>query len=174
VFSYLEQYADQYREVGDEAFKRLYPWPFLVALGMAGELEDSRGTNTSIINIADSVLERGRISGRVFPLVKSRYSPKGPITIGRTSENDVVIPEYSVSRKHCFIALVNGVYRVTDWGSSNGTLVNDADIGRMTPRILQGGEILTLGRLMLIFLPPRHFADHVRGVAPPGSFEAGR
>lgn len=173
MFSYLEQYADQYREVGDEAFKRLYPWPFLVALGMAGELEDSRGTNTSIINIADSVLERGRISGRVFPLVKSRYSPKGPITIGRTSENDVVIPEYSVSRKHCFIALVNGVYRVTDWGSSNGTLVNDADIGRMTPRILQGGEILTLGRLMLLFLPPKNFAEHVRGVAPPSSFEAG-
>jgi hypothetical protein len=174
VFSYLEQYADQYRQVGEDAFKRLYPWPFLLALGMAGELEDSRGSGTSIINLADSVLERGRISGRVFPLVKSRYSPKGPITIGRTSENDVVIPEYSVSRKHCFIAQVSGVFRVTDWGSANGTLVDDVDIGRMTPKILQGGEILTLGRLMLLFLPAKHFADHVRGVAPPSNFEGDR
>jgi FHA domain len=171
VFSYLEQYADQYREVGDPAFRRLYPWPFLIALGMAGELEENRGSGTTIINIADGVLERGRISGRVFPVVKSRYSPRGPINIGRTAENDVVIPEYSVSRKHCFIAQVDGGYRITDWGSANGTLVNDTDIGKMTPQVLQGGEILTLGRLMLLFLPPKLFADHVRGVAPPGEFD---
>jgi hypothetical protein len=85
VFSYLEQFAEQYQEVGTESFKRLYPWPFLVALGMAGDIEDGRGSGTSIINLADGVLERGRIAGRVFPLAKTRDSPKGPITIGRTS-----------------------------------------------------------------------------------------
>jgi pSer/pThr/pTyr-binding forkhead associated (FHA) protein len=170
VFSYLEQFAEQYRDVGEESFKRLYPWPFLVALGMAGEIEESRASGTSIINLTDSILERGRIAGRVFPLSKARDSPKGPITIGRTSENDVVIPEYSVSRKHCFIASVEGSYRVTDWGSANGTLVNEIDIGKMTPRALHGGEIITLGRLMLIFLPPRNFAEHVRGIAPPPEF----
>jgi hypothetical protein len=170
VFSYLEQYAEQYREIGTESFKRLYPWPFLVTLGMAGELEESRGSGTSIINVADGILERGRISGRVFPLIKARYSPKGPITIGRTSENDVVIPEYSVSRKHCFIAVVQDSYRITDWGSANGTLVNEIDIGKLTPYKLQGGEIITLGRLMLLFLPPQQFAEHVRGVAPPPEF----
>jgi hypothetical protein len=170
VFSYLEQYAEQYRNVGAESFKRLYPWPFLAALGMAGNLDDSRGSGTSIINLADSVLERGRISGRVFPLVKSSYSPRGPITIGRTSENDVVIPEYSVSRKHCFIAMVAGTYRISDWGSANGTLVNEIDIGKMTPCAIKGREIITLGRLMLLFLPPLQFAEHVRGIAPPPEF----
>lgn len=172
MLSYLEQYADQYREIGGESFVRIYPWAFLVALGMAGELEDSRGrsSNTNIINLANGVLERGRIAGRVFPLVKARYSPRGPITIGRTSENDVVIAEYSVSRKHCFIATVEGQYRITDWGSANGTLVNEVDIGRMSPHVLHGGEILTLGRLMLLFLPPRQFAEHVHGVVLPRDF----
>jgi hypothetical protein len=170
VFSYLEQFAEQLRDVGVESFQRLYPWPFLVALGMAGDIQESRSSGTSIINLADGVLERGRISGRVFPLVKTRYSPKGPITIGRTSENDVVIPEYSVSRKHCFIAVVAGSYRVTDWGSANGTLVNEIDIGKMAPCPLRGGEIITLGRLMLLFLPPRQFAEHVRAIAPPRDF----
>jgi hypothetical protein len=170
VFLYLEQFAEQFREVGMDSFRRLYPWPFLVALGMAGDLDSSNPSGTTIIRIADSVLERGRIAGRVFPLVKARYSPRGPITIGRTSENDVVIPEYSVSRKHCFIAVVEGDYRITDWGSSNGTLVNERDIGKMTPHTLRGGEILTLGRLMLLFLPPRNFAEHVRGIAPPPEF----
>jgi hypothetical protein len=170
LFSYLEQFAEQYRDVGMESFRRMYPWPFLVAIGMVGDLDKSSTSGTTIIRINDSVLERGRITGRVFPLVKTRYSPKGPVTIGRTSENDVVIPEYSVSRKHCFIALVDGNYRITDWGSANGTLVNEKDIGKMTPVPLQGREILTLGRLMLLFLPAQHFAEHVRGVAPPPGF----
>lgn len=174
VLSYLEQFADQYQEVGDEAFRKLYPWPFLVALGMAGEIESSNASGTSIINLAECTLERGRIAGRVFPMMKARYSPKGPITIGRTSENDVVIPEYSVSRKHCFVALVDGTYRITDWGSANGTLVDEQDIGKMAPHTLRGGEVITLGRLMLLFLLPRQFADHVRGVALPNDFEGRR
>ena len=153
-----------------ESFKRMYPWPFLVALGMAGDLDQSNPSGTTIIKIHDGVLERGVIAGREFPLVKASYSPKGPITIGRTTENDVVIPEYSVSRKHCFIASVDGTYRITDWGSANGTLVNEKAIGKLSPCALAGGEILTLGRLMLLFLPPRHFADHVRRLAPPAGF----
>jgi pSer/pThr/pTyr-binding forkhead associated (FHA) protein len=138
---------------------------------MAGDLDRSSTSGTTIIKINDSVLERGRIAGRVFALAKSRYSPQGPITIGRTSENDVVIPEYSVSRKHCFIAVVNGGYRITDWGSANGTLVNEKEIGKMAPFPLQGREILTLGRLMVLFLLPQQFVEHVRGVAPPADFE---
>jgi len=174
VFSYLTQYAEQYTQVGPESFRRLHPWAFLVALGMAGDLNDSQSSGTSIINLADSVLERGRIAGRVFPLVKARYSPRGPISIGRTSENDIVIPEYSVSRKHCIIALVNEVYRITDLGSANGTLVDGIAIGKLTPHKLAGGEILTMGRLMLYFLPPREFVEHVRGVSLPGEFGPSR
>jgi hypothetical protein len=49
--------------------------------------------------------------------------------------------------------------------------VNERSIGKMSPCILHGGEILTLGRLMLLFLPPRHFAEHVRAVAPPPEFD---
>jgi pSer/pThr/pTyr-binding forkhead associated (FHA) protein len=137
---------------------------------MAGSLEEGNSSGTSIINLADGVLERGRIAGRVFPLVKSRYSPRGPVTIGRTSENDVVIPEYSVSRKHCFIATMSEGYRITDFGSANGTLVDGTEIGKLIPHALRGGEILTLGRLMLFFLPPRQFVEHIRGIAPPAEF----
>jgi hypothetical protein len=170
VLSYLDQYADQLREVGPEAFRKLHPWAIFLAIGMAGDLSGARSSGTSITNIADGTLERGRIAGRVFPLIKARYSPRGPITIGRTSENDIVIPEYSVSRKHCFVALIDGTYRITDWGSANGTLVDGVAIGKLSPHVLRGGESITLGRLMLLFLPPREFADHVGRVAPPSEF----
>jgi predicted component of type VI protein secretion system len=137
---------------------------------MAGDLHHSSASGTTIIKLADGVLERGRLAGRVFPVVKARYSPRGPCLIGRTAENDIVIPEYSVSRRHCFIATVGDSHRVTDWGSSNGTLVNETDIGKMKPFPLQGGEILTLGRLMLLFLLPQQFAEYVQKVAPPADF----
>ena len=103
VLSYLEQFARQLNEIGLESFRRRNTSPFLVTLGMAGDLRNSNTSGTSIINIADGVLERGRLAGRVFPVVKARYAPKGPILIGRTAENDIVIPEYSVSRHHCYI-----------------------------------------------------------------------
>jgi len=59
-------------------------------------------------------------------------------------------------------------------GSANGTLVDGTEIGKLAPHKLAGGEILTMGRLMLYFLPPREFVEHVRGVAPPSDFGAGR
>jgi hypothetical protein len=173
VLSYVDQYGEQYIEVGAESFRRLHPWAFLVALGMVGDLSENRSSGTTITKISNGILERGRITGRVFPLTKSRYAPRGPITIGRTSENDIVIPEYSVSRKHCFLGLAEGNYRITDCGSANGTLVDGTPIGKLIPHPLRGGEILTLGRLMLLFLPPREFQEYIRNLAPPQDFSGG-
>ncbi|MGD0836476.1 MAG: FHA domain-containing protein [Polyangia bacterium] len=170
VLSYLEQFASQLNAIGLESFRRRNTSPFLVTLGMAGDLRNSNTSGTSIINIADGVLERGRLAGRVFPVVKARDAPRGPVLIGRTAENDIVIPEYSVSRHHCYITIAGPSHQVTDRGSANGTLVNETDIGKMKPFPLQGGEILTLGRLLLLFLLPRQFADHVQKVAPPSEF----
>lgn len=170
VLSYLDQYVDELQQVGDEPFRRLYPWPNLVVIGMAGDLGGSRASGTSIINVADSVLERGSITGRVFPLVKSRDAPRGPITIGRTADSDIVIPEYSISRKHCFISQVDGLYRISDCGSANGTVVDGVVIEKNKPHKLQGGECLTLGRLLLLFLPQREFISYIRRLVPPPDF----
>jgi len=47
------------------------------------------------------------------------------ITIGRSSENDVVISDQFVSRKHCqIIQDDNGGYRLIDLQSQGGTYVN--------------------------------------------------
>jgi len=44
------------------------------------------------------------------------------ITIGRSSENDVVIPDGCAGRKHCqIIQDDNGNYRLIDLQSQNGT-----------------------------------------------------
>jgi len=170
VLAYVEQYAEELRKVGEESFRRAHAWPSLVVLGMAGDLAGSRSSGTSIINVADSVMERGSLTGRVFPVMKAKYSTPGAINVGRTSENDIVIPEYSISRKHCFIALVDGVYRISDCGSANGTLIDGVQIAKQSPQKLRGGESLTLGRLLLLFLPPREFHAYITKLVPTNEF----
>src|SRR5947209_4387838 len=55
--------------------------------------------------------------GSELPLLKN-------LTIGQSSRNDVVVRDERVSRRHCVIEWSDGVVRVRDLGSTNGTAVN--------------------------------------------------
>ncbi len=46
------------------------------------------------------------------------------LTVGREPGTDLHLPRNTVSKVHAIIALVEGVYRVRDAGSTNGTRVN--------------------------------------------------
>lgn len=50
------------------------------------------------------------------------------LTIGRGKDNDVVLGSKQVSRQHAELSVSDGTLQVTDLGSANGTLVNDAKI----------------------------------------------
>lgn len=63
-------------------------------------------------------------------------------TIGRSSNNDVVIMEQHVSRQHAVISYRDGVFLVNDLGSANGTFVNDSRIDAPFP--LFAGDIIRL------------------------------
>jgi aspartyl protease family protein len=70
------------------------------------------------------------------------------ITIGRELDNDVVISgDAKVSRHHVQIVSDRGVYRIVDFGSTNGTFVNDRQISgeiALTPgdRVRIGNTVL--------------------------------
>ena len=68
---------------------------------------------------------------------------KEPITIGRQSDNVVVLVETLASRHHCVIEKVPEGYRLRDLNSSNGTRLN----GQMVKiALLVPGDIITVGR----------------------------
>lgn len=75
-------------------------------------------------------------------------SPEESVTIGRTSDCDVVLYDLGVSRKHARIFNEGPDYFVEDVGSSNGTKVNGAQIQRHQ---LATGDRVSLGPVVIQF-----------------------
>jgi pSer/pThr/pTyr-binding forkhead associated (FHA) protein len=113
----------------------------------------------------DTVTDRPTLHGllnRVFPLVGGASDPLGLVVVGRAEADDVdvVIPEASISKKHCTFAAQKSdgdgdgdgdVVVVRDLGSTNGTSVNGERVEGAASVRLAGGETIGLGRLQLTF-----------------------
>lgn len=73
----------------------------------------------------------------------------GTTTIGRASENDVVLDDDTVSRQHALIREDRGHFTLQDRGSLDGTYLNGETLrGSVT---LQDGDELSLGNTVLRF-----------------------
>jgi hypothetical protein len=69
-------------------------------------------------------------------------------TIGRTPDNQVVVPIREVSRRHAEIVLTESGYVVKDLGSPNGTFVNGE---RITEHRLQDEDRIAMGGQVFVF-----------------------
>jgi hypothetical protein len=86
------------------------------------------------------------------------------VTAGRTENNDVVLPDNSVSRFHAFFQqdAKSGEWRLIDAESTNGTFVNDLRIEPNVPFALVDKAKVTLGDVKLVFLKPASFLAYVQ------------
>jgi pSer/pThr/pTyr-binding forkhead associated (FHA) protein len=85
---------------------------------------------------------QGADRGKVFSELKP------PITIGREEGNTIQLNDERISRFHCKIQEDNHHLVLTDLESTNGTRVNGQDCQL---RILRFGDIILVGRSMLLF-----------------------
>lgn len=77
-----------------------------------------------------------------------RFQKGKTITIGRRSDNDVVIDNLGVSGCHAKIELQNEGVLLTDLESTNGSLVNEKTVSSQK---LKKGDVITIGKHTLIF-----------------------
>ena len=71
-------------------------------------------------------------------------------TIGRVSGNQIVLPDSGVSAQHARLQWEKSHWRITDLGSTNGTLINDKLIHSATP--LEPGDLIGIGPIVLRLL----------------------
>jgi pSer/pThr/pTyr-binding forkhead associated (FHA) protein len=69
-------------------------------------------------------------------------------SIGRTPDNQIVVPIREVSRRHAEIVCLDNAYVVRDLGSPNGTFVNG---DRITEHRLQDGDRVAMGGQVFVF-----------------------
>ena len=81
----------------------------------------------------------GDLTGRWFSV------GEGGLRLGRSSSNDVHVPDGGLSRNHClFEQSGENALRVTDLASANGTFVNGVQIAT-EPKELHEGDIVEMG-----------------------------
>ena len=105
------------------------------------------------------VMRSGPTPGKVFPLEKNE------IFIGRDVNNDVVISDSEVSRKHARITIQAGGHVLEDLGSTNGTFVNGQRL--MGPHLLRQGELIMFGENVSLTFEPGFDPDATQ-VSTPG------
>jgi len=93
-------------------------------------------------------LERGRIFSNL----------PTPVTIGREEDNTISLKDEQVSRLHAKLQDEDGRVILTDVSSTNGTRVNGHPVQL---RVLQFGDLLSIGRCLLVYGSPEEIAAQV-------------
>ncbi len=104
------------------------------------------------------------------PLLKSEHTVSdAPITIGRTTENDVFINDYTVSRNHAhfFIDPQTRSYCLVDNHSRNGTGIQGERLEPAEPTKLFSGHMVDVGRLAFDFYSAIDFYHYLNDTDAP-------
>lgn len=147
------------RKLEKDAFVRCYPHPFLaIRIDIDEEAAEFKTIAASIDMLEQTPTppKDGANTESIAALVK-RPGANGFsfITIGRTSNNDVVIGLNSVSKCHAVIHPSDGKYALSDAGSKNGTSYNGGQLDRNQRVDLKSGDVFTLShRVTITYLDP--------------------
>jgi hypothetical protein len=155
--STLQEWAKILEEKGDEGLVSEGSDAFLVT------------DPSSVFNIPDGPSATMRIDRALFlASTRGEFHPTTPafavrqradsvysfVSVGRTENCDVCLPDDSVSKLHALMRKKDGAWMVQDADSANGTLLNEQ---KVPPRAdgtglpLQPGDVLSFGAIQLHF-----------------------
>ena len=94
-------------------------------------------------------------ASRAFLLVLTDGAPRvrfdlggALISIGRASDNDVIVDDPEVSRHHCQLKRQHGAYSLADLGSRNGSWINGQPVSEVA---LGPGDLIRIGSTEIEF-----------------------
>lgn len=122
------------------------------------------GQRSSGASTASLRAEQGPLAGRLIPVERS------PFTIGRSPENDLVVPEAAVSRRHARLENRRGRWFLLDLDSANGTFVNRQRVSASQPVPLNSGDVIAMGgSVFSALLRSPASSDRPRTERPPSA-----
>ncbi len=175
----LDGFSKDAWELDAESFAARYGSAFLLHYGSLGkdkEIEDVDLGDTLVREYTDEVVEPRtdpRTNFLVFPV---RYKAKGrfdqAIWVGRGRQNDIIIPDASISTMHAFIRKNDaGNFHLQDMMSKNGSFVYDQRVpalGTGEPLPFGTGDRIRFGTVKLTFLGVAEFISLVNQLLDGG------
>ncbi|WP_207161397.1 FHA domain-containing protein [Rhabdochromatium marinum] len=136
--------------------------PVLVGAAIKGinleERVDEEEANETFMLIqenAEADDETPGLHNAIYPLVKDSNASKANVfTIGRGYDNDLVMVDFAVSKRHAIIEIKPEGYLLRDHRSTNGTMVNHTKVTD-EPQLLRDKDVITFARYEFIILTPK-------------------
>ena len=96
--------------------------------------------NTVTISYGFIKFVSGALSGQQFDV-----NPEGSYIGRESSLSQIVVPDPRISKRHMWIGVRDGLVRIVDQESRNGTFLNDPKSERITEATLTSGDTVILG-----------------------------
>jgi hypothetical protein len=154
---YLDEFIRELRREGDTAFRAHHGTPVIIVTRAEGEmLGPQSGETTVMAETSGWRIQQVSLLNRVFAVSRGAFEKDTPMILGRSDKvADIVIPDDSVSKRHCLFERTTEGVAITDCGSTNGTIIGEVELQANNPFVLKGGETLTMGNFSFLF----HTAD---------------
>jgi len=109
----------------------------------------------TVVTVISKIIDRPQLGTTCLVVIygtelgKKYNLDKQVIIIGRSSKCDIQVDQESVSRTHAKLIVSSKAVVLRDLGSTNGTYVNDEQVGE---KQLQDGDLVKIGRTIFKFL----------------------
>jgi pSer/pThr/pTyr-binding forkhead associated (FHA) protein len=154
----VDKLAEDARSLTQDVFEDQHGSAFLMIGDI--DLDAPRGPGATVARmdyVDDPDARPVEFNPNVHPIRRTGRSVGHLVSVGRTSNNDVVVPDVSVSRFHAFLKERHGdsPWSIQDAGSTNGTEVNAQPIpsqGNGAPVTLKSGDRIRIGQVDFTFI----------------------
>ncbi len=147
-------------------FEQSHGYGFLMGPLSSVQQPQQPQSTVDIDSMEDNLLFfRKRLDYLVFPLVQTGRSQFSFISVGRTKNNDIVVPDVSVSKFHAFFKTSRKrQFSLQDASSKNGTFLDDKPVppqGEAKPVPVASGARVRFGNVEFMFLSSMDFHGFV-------------
>jgi hypothetical protein len=135
--------------LGRDRFVSRFAHAALIQMGVLGVMRDeSTGFKTleePATGNSTPTDMRVMPEARVWFVQKTQLTFPDKISVGRSRNNDITIPDANVSKLHAYLTPSGDGFSLVDADSSNGTFVDSRKIEPLTPFAVGDGQVLQFG-----------------------------
>jgi hypothetical protein len=160
--SSVGELARELEKIGEGAFRRKYPHPFLVEVYRPeDDFEDDEYADTGEVPVIDFSQEVSKwMIMKAVVVAGSGGGDSGPqVSVGRSKSSDIVLRGSKISKQHAGFYRDGGQWQLMDLGSMNGTAVNGNQLKANQKASIKSKDVISFWRYAFEFHQTDSFID---------------